>query len=251
MKEDLNPLTRPPADLLKGASLILDFDGTVVEIASTPEAVEVDEPLRRLLLRLMNRLNGRVAILTGRPLEQIERLIHPLQLPISGSHGLETRHANGEHRLPTRSQSLDSAIAALRSLEEEHPGVLIEEKPFGVALHFRQAADAEEQVRKAAERTAEAAGLELQPGKMVIELKPPGANKAEGLKMLMAAAPFRGTRPVVLGDDLTDEPAFEAAQQLGGAGIFVGEPRPTAARFRLQNVDDALSWLDSAAEAAR
>lgn len=250
MRQDRTLPSRPPAGLLEGASLILDFDGTVVEIASAPDAVEVGEELRRLLLRLTDRLDGRVAILTGRPLEQIDRLIHPVQLPISGSHGLETRHANGEHHVAPRPQTLDSTIAALRSLEEAHPGVLVEEKPFGVALHFRQAAHAEEQVREAAERMAEATGLELQPGKMVLELKAPGANKAEGLKLLMAASPFRGTLPVVLGDDWTDEPAFEAAQQLGGAGIFVGDPRPTEARFRLHNVADALSWLDSAAKAA-
>lgn len=251
MTQNAMPPDRPPVGLLKGASLILDFDGTVVEIASSPDAVEVSEGLRQLLLRLKDRLDGRVAILTGRPLEQIDRLIHPLRLPVSGSHGFETRHADGEHQRPGRPQALDSAIAGLRTLEEAHPGVLVEEKPFGVAVHYRQAADAEDQVREAAERMAEATGLELQPGKMVLELKAPGGNKAEGLKLLMAAAPFHGTRPVVLGDDLTDEPAFEAAKQLGGAGIFVGDSRPTKAGFRLRNVDEVLSWLDSAAEAAR
>lgn len=237
-------LKRPPFDLLNGASLILDFDGTLVEMAAAPDAVEVGEDLRRLLLRLKDALGGRVAILTGRPLEQIDRLIHPLELPVAGSHGLEARHANGEQIAAERPEALDSAVLRLRQLTEENPGVLIEEKPLGVAIHYRQAPEAEEQCRVAAEATAELTGLEIQPGKMVFELKPPEGNKGLGLKALMAAPPFAGTMPVYLGDDWTDEPGFAVAMQLGGAGIYVGAPRLTAAIYRLNDVEDALVWLE-------
>lgn len=249
MIEDSSEPSRPPANLLAGASLILDFDGTLVELDSIPDAVRVSDELRELLVRLKDRLSGRLAILTGRPLEQMRQLIHPIELPIGGSHGLETRAANGDLRAPTRPDQLDSAVAGLRLVERRHPGVLVEEKPLGVAIHFRQAPEAELTCREAAEAMAEATGLELQPGKMVFELKPPGGNKAEGVRALMGSAPFAGTRPIFLGDDWTDEDGFAAAQDLGGAGIYVGEPRPTAAHYRLDSVADALDWLEMAAEA--
>lgn len=246
MKQDRSDTARPPSDLLNGASLFLDFDGTLVEIASRPEAVVVGEELRSLLIRLRDRLDGRLAIITGRPLGDIDRLIHPLQLPVAGSHGLEHRHANGETVAADRPERLDFALTELRRVESANPGVLVEPKPLGVAVHFRGAPEAEGEVRQSAEEIAEASGLQLQPGKMVIELRAAGGNKAAGLRALMGAPPFAGTRPVFIGDDCTDEPGFAEARRLGGDGIYVGEPRETEAGFRLGSVADVLSWLDEA-----
>jgi trehalose 6-phosphate phosphatase len=236
----------PPVALLSGASLFLDFDGTLVDIAPTPDSVRVSIELRRLLERLGERLGGRLAILTGRPSAEVGRLLDPVSLAIGGHHGLEVGHAAVE-----RPAGLDTLVEELRRLEREHPGVLVEDKPLGVALHYRGAPDAEEACREAIERAAERSGLEVQPGKMVLELKPRGGNKGDALRRLMSEPPFAGTVPVFLGDDLTDEPAFDAAQQLGGAGILIGDRSETAANYRLESVADAVEWLERACEAAR
>lgn len=242
-------LNEPPTALLKGASLFLDFDGTLVDIAPRPDAVEVTKELRGLLGLLHDRLGGRVAVLSGRPASELELLLDPVPLAVGGHHGLETRAAGTVLRSAERPAVLDSLVEELRGLEASHPGVLVEEKPLGVALHYRQAPDAEEACREAMTGAAERSGLELQPGKMVFELKPRGANKGDALKALMRRPPFTGSRPLFLGDDLTDEPGFEAAQALGGDGVIIGERAPTSARYRLESVAEALAWLHRAAEA--
>ncbi len=242
---------RPPIDLLRGASLFLDFDGTLVDIAPRPDAVRVSAELRDLLTRLGELLGGRVAILTGRPSGEIARLIEPIELAIGGHHGLETRNVGAAEASVTRPDMLDELVEELRRLERDHPGVLLEEKPLGVALHYREAPQAEEACRAAMERAAARSGLEIQPGKMVLELKPKGANKGDALRSMMNEAPFAGSVPIFAGDDLTDEPAFIAAQEIGGAGILIGDRSPTAAHYALRSVEDALTWLHEASEAAR
>lgn len=240
----------PPVDLLSGASLFLDFDGTLVDIAPSPDAVEVTPQLKSLLERLRERLDGRLAILTGRSAEDLDRMLDPLTLAVGGHHGLETRNGD-DYESVERPASLDRAIAELRPLQDKYPGVLLEEKRLGIALHYRSAPEAEEACRSAAVSVAGRTGLELQPGKMVFELKPAGANKGAALRRLLQAEPFSGSVPVFLGDDLTDEPAFEAAQQLGGAGVLIGERRQTQARYALPSVQAATQWLEAACEAAR
>lgn len=237
---------RPPFDLLDGASLFLDFDGTLVDLAPSPDAVEVSRHLRDLLERLRIRLDGRIAILSGRSALQLEKMLAPVALAIGGHHGLETRSGGEETKSIERPPVLDSLLEELRHLERRFPGVLVESKPLGLALHFRQAPEAEQACRDAAVSAAQSSGLELQPGKMVFELRPVGANKGKALRELMIDPPFAGTRPVFLGDDLTDEPAFAAAQALGGAGILIGDRRTTGARFRLGTVAEALDWLEQA-----
>ncbi len=240
-------LRPPPLDLLRSASLFLDFDGTLVDIAPRPQDVSVSTELRRLLERLSACLDGRVAILTGRAATEVEQMLHPLTLPIGGQHGLDTVNAGSDSPIQ-RAPGLDSVVRDLRKLENEHPGVLVEDKPLGVALHFRGAPQAEESCRVAIEEAAERSGLEIQPGKMVFELKPAGGNKGEALGRLMAKEPFAGSRPVFLGDDLTDEPAFAAAQAMGGAGVLIGDRSGTVARYRLDSVEEVLEWLRSACE---
>lgn len=242
--------TPPPSELLRGASLFLDFDGTLVDIAPSPDAVRVGSTLIALLNRLQERLDGRVAILTGRSAADVDTLLSPMELPVGAHHGLETRRASGAVARMERPEILDSVVSELRQLERQYPGVLVEDKRLGVALHYRQAPAAEEACRLAALRAAERSGLELQPGKMVFELKPRGANKGDALRALMAELPFAGTRPVFLGDDLTDEPAFAAAQEMEGAGVVIGDRAPTTARFRIASVDEALDWLAQACELA-
>lgn len=240
--------TPPPIELLRDASLFLDFDGTLVDIAPRPDAVRVSLELTVLLARLRQRLDCRVAILTGRSAATIDQLISPVALAVGGHHGLETRSGSRPYSTMKRPDILDSVVSELRQLECQYPGVLVEDKPLGVALHYRQAPDAEEACRKAVQDVARRTGLEVQPGKMVFELKPQGANKGDALRAMMAEPPFSGSLPIVLGDDLTDEPAFVAAQDLGGAGIIVGDRSPTRAQFRIASVDEALAWLKQSCE---
>ncbi|HUG46716.1 MAG TPA: trehalose-phosphatase [Sphingomicrobium sp.] len=241
---------RPPIELLNEASLFLDFDGTLVDIAPRPDEVLVSLELRQLLEQLRERLDGRLILLTGRSAAEVEKLLHPLSLSIGGHHGAEMR--DGGRSAPVeRPGLLDELAKELRRLEQDHPGVQVEEKPLGIALHYRQAPDAEEACRDAVERAAERSGLAVQPGKMVFELKRSGVDKGTALQALMMRPAFSGTTPVFLGDDLTDESALRAAQELGGSGIIVGDRTPTAARYRLQSVADALAWLSEACEAIR
>ncbi len=242
MNSNRDPVTRPPPGILRDCSLFLDFDGTLVDIGATPDAVVVTAELRRLLEKLQERLSGRVAIITGRAAATVEQLFRPVRILVGGSHGLEIP---GEGR-DQRPDGLDSVILELRELERAHPGVLVEEKPLGVALHYRLAPEAERACRAATDRAAERSGLEVQAGKMVFELKPAGGDKGSALRSLMARPPFLGSRPLFLGDDLTDEPGFIAARELGGAGVLIGEARPTAAAYRLDTVAEALDWLGHA-----
>lgn len=243
----MNDLSEPPVELLRGASLFLDFDGTLVDLALAPDAIEVAPETRELLARLDRCLEGRVAILTGRSLDDLTAHLHPVGINAAGSHGLERRGVAGV--VQARPQGLDDAIEALRQLQTDFAGVLIEEKPLGVAVHYRAAPGAEDACRVAATAAAERAGMALQPGKMVFELKPAGGHKGSALRQFMAEAPFRSTRPVFIGDDLTDEHGFEAARALSGAGVLVGEARATAASYRLPGVRSVHRWLAAACEA--
>lgn len=239
-------LAEPPTTLLRNVSLFLDFDGTLVELASRPDGVEVGEGLLDLLLKLQEKLEGRVALLSGRAVENVGRLLQPLQLAMSGSHGLERALPGCEPTAPPRPTGLDQIVAALRKLEDDHPGVQIEEKPAGVAVHYRRAPDAADVCLEEAERGALAIGMTIQHGKMVVELKPAGADKGTALRSFMAERPFVGTHPIFIGDDLTDEHGFVAAREFGGAGILVGPERATAARYRLEDVRAVRSWLVAA-----
>jgi len=241
-------LAEPPLALLDEASLFLDFDGTLVELASRPDGVEVGAELRDLLLALQTKLDGRVALLSGRPVEDVGDLLDPLQLPISGSHGLERSLPGRAHTPPPRPIGLDQIISALRGLEVDYPGVHIEEKPAGVAVHYRLAPRAAIVCQQEAERAATAIGMALQHGKMVVELKPVGADKGSALRAFMSERPFAGTRPIFIGDDLTDEHGFVAAREFGGTGVLVGSSRPTAACYRLEDVQAVRSWLGAACE---
>lgn len=244
----MSALGEPPVDLLRGGSLFLDFDGTLVDLAPTPDAIQVSIGLRELLARLHYRLDGRVAILSGRSVDDLLGHLGPVALAIAGSHGLERTGTSNEIVAPPPPDGLTEAVHVLRGVQEHFPDVLVEEKPFGVAIHFRLAPEAEEACRFAATEVANQTGLVVQPGKMVFELKPSSGTKGGALRAFMAEPPFLTTRPVFLGDDLTDEHGFEAATDLAGAGILVGEERETAAIYRLPGVRAARDWLTTACE---
>jgi trehalose 6-phosphate phosphatase len=226
---DTSSLPAPPPELLRGASLFLDFDGTLVEIAARPDAVLVGQQLHELLGGLNAALEGRLAIVSGRAAADIGGMLKGLH--VGGSHGAELYWSDGRTDL---------------SLQQRHPNVLLEEKPFGFAFHFRQAPDAETECVALAGQLSVQTGLALQTGKKVIELRPLGADKGKAVRAFMAQPPMMTGRPVFVGDDDTDEAGFAAAAELGGAGILVGPPRPTTARYRLDGVEQALLWLEQA-----
>ncbi len=238
----------PPLSLLDNAALFLDFDGTLVELAEAPDAIRVSPGLAPLLERLLKRLEGRLALVTGRSIGGLERHLSCSGIAVSGSHGLELRLADGRVLpVPVR-HDLGPARERLGRLAQEVPGLLVEDKPFGVALHYRRAPEQAGRVADMMTALEGQSGLEVQKGKMVIELRPPGADKGDAVRAFMMEPDFAGARPLFIGDDMTDEHAFAAAADLGGAGILVGPPRPTAAKWRLNNVAAVTDWLSRATE---
>lgn len=224
-------------------ALFLDFDGTMVDIAPRPHEVEVPEPLLAMLQDLHDYLHGAVAVISGRPMEQIDAFLHPLQLAVAGVHGAERRSADGQvHLLDTH--PLDHVEAVARALATQHPGLLVENKRGSLALHYRQRPELEELcLRTMQQAVDESPGITLLKGKMVAEAKPGGASKGRAIEDFLAEAPFAGRIPVFIGDDITDEVGFSTVQRLGGIGIKVGEgatcawrrlPDPTALRQELE-----------------
>jgi trehalose 6-phosphate phosphatase len=237
----------PPSNLLGGASLFLDFDGTLVGIEPRPDAVVVGERLKRLMARLSERLNGRLAVISGRPSADVNAMFGGVAFAIAGSHGLELRWPDGSTMAAPPPANLDMVESEMETLRLRHPMILIERKGFGVAVHYRLAPEAEQECRALAIALERETGLQLQPGKMVFELKAPWADKGSALSFLMAGREMSGTRPVFVGDDDTDEAAFEAAARLGGYGVLVGPARLTAASYALPDVDSTLRWLEAVA----
>ncbi|MBX3561337.1 MAG: trehalose-phosphatase [Sphingomonas sp.] len=240
-------LPPPPPDLLDGAALFLDFDGTLVDLADTPDAIRVAPGLAPMLERLRARLGGRLAIVSGRSIVDLERHLPLHGIAFSGSHGLELRFADGT-RLPLSVPAgLDAAREAVTGFVDGRPGLLVEEKPAGIALHYRLAPQAQAEVETFMAALGHAHGFTLQGGKMVAELRADGADKGDAVRAFMMEPGFAATIPVFVGDDLTDEHAFEAVAALGGAGVLVGPERDTAARYRLPSVEAVARWLSPAA----
>lgn len=247
---DFMTLSAPPARLLRDASLFLDLDGTILALADSPGAVVVTPRVLGLLALAHERLEGRLAIISGRSADNVSALFPGIGLNISGSHGLEVLWPDGRRVSPARAVALDHCLAEMRALQAKHDGLFVETKPFGVALHYRLAPQLENECRALALRLSQETGLPLQPGKMVQELKSAAGNKGDALAAFMSDMPMQGGTPVFLGDDDNDEPAFAAAARLGGAGILVGAERRTAAQWRLEDVNATLDWLEAGLEVA-
>lgn len=219
-------------------AIFTDFDGTLVEIAATPDAVEVPEHLADQLQRAARELDSAFAVLTGREIADIDRFLAPLHLPIAGAHGTQRRRADGfvETVDPAAILGAEEIARAIAPLLDTYPTLLLETKEGAVALHYRQAPELEAAVRIAMEEAVHnVPDFVLVPGKMVIEARPRAANKGDALRAFMREEPFLGRTPIFIGDDTTDEDAFIAAQELGGVGIKLGEG-DTAARMRIANV---------------
>jgi len=204
--------------------LLLDFDGTLVDIAPTPDAVHVPEALCDALARLLPALGGALALVSGRPIADLDRRFLPLKLPIVGGHGAEMRVHEGNivSAVAPLRESLRRQLAEAQNLD---PGIVVEDKGYSFALHYRKAPQCEEALRRHIDRVVAAftdEKVEVLPGKAMFEVKRPGVSKGESVRMLMGYAPFAGRRPVFIGDDVTDESVFAALPALGGKGYSVG-----------------------------
>ena len=240
-------LPPPSPGLLNAATLFLDLDGTLLDITDRPQDAVADAPTRDLLAALSEHLDGRLAIVSGRSLAQIDTIIGDIaaNLAISGSHGCEHRW-NGILAHPERPAALDIAMGRMQAFADANPGTLVEDKSFGVALHFRMNPAAEGEALALVERLALEHDLPVQHGRMMAELRVGGGDKGKAVRTLMQRAPMAGTTPVFAGDDLTDEAGFAAAQALGGAGILVGPARQTAAAYALPGPQALRGWLAEA-----
>ena len=240
--------TSPPPAAQVDWGYFLDVDGTLIEFANTPDAVHVDEALLGLVSRLHQQCGGALALVSGRALLDLEWRLGSLRLPIAGQHGLERRDAAGAmhvHGAPT------AAMAAIRlrlqAVLERHPDLLLEDKGMALAVHYRQAPALAGALHRLLRRLIDEAdeSLQLQTGKRVVEIKPLGFDKGTAIEEYLAEPPFRGRRPVFIGDDATDEHGFAVVNRLRGLSVKVG-PGPTEARYRLPDVAAVRAWLGDA-----
>ncbi len=239
------PAPRPPLPSSTDEwALFLDVDGTLLEIAPTPESVIVRDDTIAILERVAHAAGGAVALVSGRPIRQLDQLFGPLSIAAAGLHGLEWRSAGGAfHDADVAPPDLAPVRKTLEEFQDRHPGVRVEDKGMTVALHYRLAPDCEAEAKRFVGEVARDLGerFHVLAGKMVLEIKSIDAHKE----------PFAGRVPVFVGDDVTDEEAFDAVNRHGGYSIRVGplEDATTEARWRLESVSQVHSWLARVADA--
>jgi trehalose 6-phosphate phosphatase len=225
-------------------ALFLDFDNTLVDFAPLPESVVVPPDLITSLQCLQQAANGALAIISGRPLEQIDHFLAPLRLPAAGVHGAERRSADGRMaQLPV--PDIEDLLMYLQPLAAQHAGLLLEVKRGALALHYRRAPHLEQIcVQAMSEALAHVQGFALLRGSMVVEAKAADISKGNAIAAFMNEAPFAGRRPLFIGDDITDEAGFAWVQSepVGGLGIKVG-PGPSLARARIASPAAVRSML--------
>lgn len=237
----------PPTDLLRNNSLFLDFDGTLAEIAPRPEDVFVSPIIYSALNNLLEILDQRLAIVSGRSVQVLREDFGFNNITIAGSHGNEIALAGDQSPLPNA--ALDPLVEDLQQFAAKYDGLLIEPKSMGVGLHFRAAPDLEAACKDMAFKLAEQYALKVQAGKMLFEIYSGDEDKGSAITKLCALQPFLGSKPIFIGDDKTDEYGFTAVAALGGAGILVGPERDSAAIYRLDDVASVHAWLAAVIEA--
>lgn len=250
MTEDRTPQSQLPSSETNDLSVFLDVDGTLLDIQRTPKAVTVPPELIPTLDITYRALSGALALISGRPLADLDHLFAPLVLPAAGLHGLEMRPDGiGSERVTPAEPALAAEVARLREGLAPLSGVLVEDKCSCVALHYRQVPAAEAEVAAAAETAAMRLGpaYHVLAGKMVYEVKPKAMNKGHAVEIFMADPPFRGRHPVYIGDDITDEDAFVIVNRLGGTSVRVGNESPTEATTIIADVEALRGWLVSLA----
>ena len=224
---DSVPVPRALVPHLNETALLLDIDGTLLDLAPTPREVWVPPGLAKTLEGLLERTSGALALVSGRSLNDIDLIFAPKQFPAVGGHGAEMRLSTGDNEAvaahaPPMDKELKLRLAAIAKLS---PGILLEDKGYSLALHYRLAPHAEKAIYEAVSlirADLPNAPIEVLPGKSVCEIKHSGFNKASGVRELMKHAPFRGRRPLFIGDDVTDETVFAIMPDMNGLAFSVG-----------------------------
>lgn len=249
LRTENNPL--PALDFAADA-LLLDIDGTLIDIAPTPEAVFVPESLKLHLSELRTRLQGAVALISGRTLAAIDELFAPLKFVAAGCHGAELRLEPDGQILRPAPMLTTAERAEIAEVAKLDPRLRLEDKHYTMAIHYRSAPELENMLFGAVNALVAKlpANIEVLCGKDVIEIKIAGFDKGTGLEAIMQSSPFTGRRPIFLGDDTTDEDAFAALPDFGGLGISVGRLLP-GARACVRAPRDVRHWLARSTEQQR
>lgn len=241
------PISEPRGPAFEDCwAFFLDIDGTLVKIAQRPDRVVVDPHLLRTLTILVRVTAGATAIVSGRTIVDIDRLLAPLKLPAAGQHGAEWRARTGHagqdsaHR-----EALNTIRPRLNDFAARHDDLFLEDKGNSLSLHYRGAAHKRAEAERLLQDTLATLGngFTLHHGKQVLELRPAHCNKGRAIERFMAEPPFAGRRPVFIGDDTTDEDGFKVVNRLDGHTIKVG-PGATAANWWLADTEEVLNWLD-------
>jgi len=226
-------------------AFFFDVDGTLASIMPQPGDVTIPENVRQHLQQLSSLNQGALALVSGRPIAQLDALAAPLRAPAAGVHGAERRDATGRiHRHALPEPIRDALHNELEHAFRQWPGAVLEAKGMAFALHYRNAPEHEAAILQLAEKMAERfPELTLQPGKCVVEIKPQGIDKGAAITAFMQEVPFAGRIPVFVGDDLTDEKGFLAVNAMQGISVKVGDGS-TQARYRLPDTTAVWQWLE-------
>jgi len=228
-------------------ALFLDFDGTLAELESHPDQVQVPAALTDLLARLATAPDGAVAVVSGRSVVALEALLGPVPIALAGVHGLERRDATGNrHQHHAGGDVLAAARTRIEQFVHHHPGSYSEDKGIALTLHFRNApaaaGAAAELLNAECRRLGD--GYHVQHGKEVLELKPAGFDKGSVVAEFMTAPPFLGRLPVYIGDDSTDEDAFRTVRARSGHAVRVGPIDASNAEYQINSVPEVRRWLE-------
>jgi trehalose 6-phosphate phosphatase len=243
---DAVPVPRSLLPHLSQSAILLDIDGTLLDLAPTPREVFVPAGLEKTLNGLLERTSGALALVSGRSLNDIDLIFAPNQYPAVGGHGAEMRLSTDSEAVATHAPPMDKELKLrLAAIARLSPGILLEDKGYSLALHYRLAPHAEKAIYEAVSlirADLPNAPIEVLPGKCVCEIKHSGFNKATGVHELMTHEPFRGRRPIFIGDDVTDESVFAIMPDFGGLAFSVGRrARGVAGHF--DEPRDVREWL--------
>ncbi len=234
------------AQRLSEYAILLDIDGTLLDLAPTPREVWVPPGLAETLSRLHDRTSGALALVSGRSLNDIDLIFAPEQFPAVGGHGAEMRISSDSEAVATHAPPMDKELKRrLAAIARLSPGILLEDKGYSLALHYRLAPHAEKAIYAAVSlirADLPNAPIEVLPGKCVCEIKQSGFDKATGVRELMTHEPFRGRRPIFIGDDVTDELVFAIMPDLGGLAFSVGR-RAQGVTDHFDEPRDVRAWL--------
>src|SRR6476620_5581234 len=240
------PVPRSLVPHLSESAILLDIDGTLLDLAPTPREVWVPPDLAKTLNRLLARTNGALALVSGRSLNDIDLIFAPEQFPAVGGHGAEMRISADSEAVATHAPPMDKELKRrLAAIAKLSPGILLEDKGYSLALHYRLAPHAEQAIYAAVSlirADLPNAPSEVLPGKCVCEIKHSGFTKATGVLELMAHEPFKGRRPIFIGDDVTDEAVFGIMPDLGGLAFSVGRHATGVADY-FDEPRDVREWL--------